>query len=326
MWSIAASLHMLLAFMNEFRKKSNHRFLFEPNKHMVCLEIFLAKSRGFCGGVARAIKMVENALDKFGAPVYVLHEIVHNTRVLSDLKKKGVIFVEKLDQIPDKSIVILSAHGVSPAIEDYAKSKQLQVIDATCSLVKRVHSKAHKYESEGRQVIIIGNKNHPEVVGTAGRLKRPIIISSNEEAESVTVPDPSNVAVVTQTTLNSDDTAQIITVLKRKFPKIAGTDENGDICNATKARQEAVKELVKSVDALFVVGSKNSSNSNKLKGIGTDASIPSYLIDGPEDINLDWLQRLNRIGITTGASAPEHVVQEVIDFLSTHRKIRVVSH
>lgn len=287
-------------------------------------KIFLAKPRGFCGGVARAIEIVERALNEFGKPIYVFHEIVHNKRVLSDLKQKGVIFVEELASVPEESVLILSAHGVSSEIEDYAKNKRLRLIDATCPLVKKVHSKAQKYEKEGKQIIIIGSKNHPEIIGTAGRLKqKPIIIISKEEAAMLVVQDADNLAIVTQTTLNSDDTAEIIAILKKRFPKISGVDE-GDICNATKVRQEAVKKLVQTVDVLLVVGSKNSSNSNKLRDIGKAAGVPAYLIDGPEDINLNWLRDLNRIGITAGASAPENVVQEVIQFLATHAKVCVV--
>lgn len=291
------------------------------------MEILLAKTRGFCGGVSRAIDIVEKALSNFGTPIYVLHEIVHNKRVLSDLSKQGVVFVASLDQVPANSVLVFSAHGVSKSVAEYAAKNKLRVIDATCPLVTKVHVKAQKYESEGRQVIIIGKKDHVEVVGTSGQLKqKPIIILSKEEAESIAVDDPNKLAAVTQTTLNSDDTFEIIAALKKRFPNIAGVD-SGDICNATKIRQDAVKELVKNgIDALIVIGSKNSSNSNKLRDIGAASGIPAYLIDGTQDINLDWFKNVKRLGITAGASAPECSLNEVIDFLTVSKNAVVASN
>lgn len=280
------------------------------------LEIFLASPRGFCTGVERAIKIVEEEL-KAGAPPYVLHEIVHNEYIVNGLKSRGVVFVKDIAEVPDGATLVFSAHGVSKKIEQDAKSKVLRTIDATCPLVKKVHVEAQRYFEEGRQVLIIGHKGHSEVEGTAGRIPNSIIVSSKTEATDLKLVDEENVAFVTQTTLDIDETAKIVFVLRKIFPKIIGPDLN-DICYATKSRQEAVKDLVKKVEILFVIGSKNSSNSNRLREIGSLSGLPSYLINGAKDLDLSLIGSSKKLGLTAGASAPEVLVQEVIGFLSKH--------
>ena len=288
------------------------------------LEIFLASSRGFCFGVERAINVVEDALKKFGTPLYVFHDIVHNVFVVDEFKKKGVIFVNNLDEVPNEATLIFSAHGVSQEVEDTAHQKKLNLIDATCPLVKKVHNSAQKYSDEGRQVIIIGHKGHVEVEGTAGRASDTILIDSINEIPNLRVKDENRLAFVTQTTLNVDDTAKVIDALKKRFPNIVGP-ELSDICHATKTRQSAVKDMLPKIEALIVIGSKHSSNSTRLKELGTDAGIPSFLINGPQDLDLSLLKKFKKIGITAGASAPEVLVKEVEAFLAQNFDISVNS-
>ncbi|AIL65514.1 4-hydroxy-3-methylbut-2-enyl diphosphate reductase [Rickettsiales bacterium Ac37b] len=281
------------------------------------MQVILAKPRGFCAGVERAIKIVELALEKYGRPVYVRHEIVHNKYVVDQLKSKGAIFVNSLDEIPENSITIFSAHGVSEQVEIEAHNRNLSIIDATCPLVTKVHKEAQRNEEQDRQIILIGHRGHPEVEGTSGRVKQEVIIvSSIEEVAQINVKDPSKLSYVTQTTLSVDDTKTIIDKLKTRFPLIQGP-ELKDICYATQNRQNAVRELSKKVDIILVIGAINSSNSNRLKDLGNEMGIPSYLINNYHDINNDWLKDVSTIGITAGASAPEILVEEVINYLNT---------
>jgi len=282
------------------------------------VEIILAQPRGFCAGVERAIDIVELALAKFGAPVYVRHEIVHNRYVVDDLRQKGAIFVNELDEIPDNAITIFSAHGVSEAVELKARVRELQVIDATCPLVTKVHREAQRSEAEGRQVILIGHKGHPEVEGTSGRVKQEVVIvSSVEEVDLLDIADPHKLSYVTQTTLSVDDTAAIIARLKARFPDISGP-ELRDICYATQNRQDAVKALSSQCGVILVIGAVNSSNSNRLRDLGEERGVPSYLINSAQDIDLAWFKDIEHVGITAGASAPEILVEGVIDFLKAH--------
>ncbi len=276
------------------------------------MNIILAEPRGFCAGVTRAIEIVERALQKFGAPIYVRHEIVHNKFVVEDLRKKGAIFVEDIADIPADSLVIFSAHGVSDQVENAAKNKGLKIIDATCPLVSKVHRKAKKYEEQDYEIILIGHKGHPEVEGTSGRVQKPVLLVSDEvEAREVQINNPNKIAYVTQTTLSIDDTKKIVDVLERRFPQMQRGLATKDICYATQNRQDAVKQLAKQVDLLLVLGSQNSSNSNRLRDLGAE-SIPSYLINGAADIDANWISGVSNIGITAGASAPEILVEEVI--------------
>lgn len=276
------------------------------------MQIILAEPRGFCAGVTRAIEIVERALVKYGAPIYVRHEIVHNKFVVEDLRKKGAIFVEEIADIPADSLVIFSAHGVSDQVENDAKNKNLKIIDATCPLVSKVHREAKKYEDQDYEIILIGHKGHPEVEGTSGRVKKPVLLVSDEiEASEVQIQNPHKIAYVTQTTLSVDDTRKIVDVLENRFPQMERGLATKDICYATQNRQDAVKELAKQVDLLLVLGSQNSSNSNRLRDLGAE-SIPSYLINGAADIDPNWINGVNNIGITAGASAPEILVEEVI--------------
>jgi len=274
-------------------------------------QIILASPRGFCAGVYRAISIVEKALDKSGSPVYVRNEIVHNKRVVNDLKQKGVVFIEKISEIPDNTVTIFSAHGVSQKVEDEAKNRQLPTIDATCPLVSKVHKKAQKYENDGYEIILIGHNGHPEVEGTKGRIKKPFVVSTVEDVKKLE-PSSSKLAFTTQTTLSIDDTDEIITALKNKFPDIIGI---ANICYATQNRQNAVKKLAKQTDIILVVGSENSSNSNRLRDLGLKMNIPSYLIDDVSKLQSDWFDGKNKIGITAGASAPEILVDEIISHL-----------
>lgn len=281
------------------------------------MEIILAQPRGFCAGVQRAIDIVEKALEKYGAPIYVRHEIVHNRRVVDDLKVRGVVFVEEISEIPDGAVVIMSAHGVSEKVESEAKHRELPVLDATCPLVTKVHLQAQRYEREQREIILIGHAGHPEVEGTSGRVQKGVhLVGSAADVEALQVENPDKLAYVTQTTLSMDDTRGIIEALKTRFPGIAGPDLN-DICYATQNRQNAVKELARQVDILLVIGAKNSSNSNRLRDLGEEMGVASYLINDAGEIRTDWLADIKRIGITAGASAPEVLVDEVIDALRT---------
>ncbi|ATI03967.1 MULTISPECIES: 4-hydroxy-3-methylbut-2-enyl diphosphate reductase [Cycloclasticus] len=284
------------------------------------MQIFLANPRGFCAGVDRAIEIVERALELLGSPIYVRHEVVHNRFVVENLKKRGAIFVEELNEVPDDSTVIFSAHGVSKAVEDEAKRRQLNVFDATCPLVTKVHMEVVSNAKKGRCVILIGHKGHPEVEGTMGRYEqqnpdvRIILVESPEDVESLEIPANTGLSYVTQTTLSMDDTSSIIDALRDKFPHITGPKKS-DICYATQNRQDAVKELAEKSDLVLVVGSPNSSNSNRLREIAEKLGKPAYLIDGSEDIDKRWLEGVHSIGVTAGASAPEELVQRVIDQL-----------
>lgn len=287
------------------------------------LEVILAKPRGFCAGVERAIEIVERALKKYGAPVYVRHEIVHNKYVVEDLKAKGAIFVDEVSDIPDGATTIFSAHGVSEAVESSAADRNLPIIDATCPLVKKVHREAQRHEEKDLQLILIGHKGHPEVEGTSGRVKQDVIlVQTVADVANVTVSDPDKLAYVTQTTLSVDDTKAIINALKERFPNIQGPDLR-DICYATQNRQDAVRQLAKEVDLILVIGAANSSNSNRLRDLGEELGIKSYLINGAEDINESLIANANKIGITAGASAPEVLLEKVLDKLSEFCEIKV---
>lgn len=276
------------------------------------MEVRLANPRGFCAGVDRAIEIVERALELFGAPVYVLHEIVHNRHVLQDLEGRGVRFVEELAEIPDGAVAIFSAHGVSDQVEREGAERGLRIVDATCPLVTKVHNQARHYEGDGRELVLIGHEGHPEVEGTRGRARgRVTVLSTPEEALRFEPLDPERLAYVTQTTLSLDDTRDVIDALVRRFPAIKGP-ELKDICYATQNRQNAVRELVDEVDVLIVVGSQNSSNSNRLREMGERAGVPSYLIDDPADLDPAWVAGRRSIGMTAGASAPEVLVQGIL--------------
>ena len=278
------------------------------------MKILLANPRGFCAGVDRAIEIVELALKKYGAPVYVRHEIVHNKYVVEDLRSKGAVFVAEVDEIPDGGITIFSAHGVSEKVEGSAELRELPVIDATCPLVTKVHNEAKRYEAAGHDIILIGHKGHPEVEGTSGRVKEVLLVESVEDVESLEVKDPDNLSYVTQTTLSLDDTKVIIDALKKRFPNIQGPDTR-DICYATQNRQNAVRQLAEEVDVLLVIGATNSSNSNRLRDLGEELDVQSYLIADGSEINPEWLKDAKKIGVTAGASAPEILVQNVISKL-----------
>ena len=277
------------------------------------MEIILAKPRGFCAGVTRAIETVEKAIEKFGTPVYVRHEIVHNKFVVESLRKKGAIFVNEVEQIPVGAITIFSAHGVSDKVEEDALNRGLDVIDATCPLVSKVHREAKKYEEEDYEIILIGHRGHPEVEGTSGRVKKPVILVTNEEdARNIEIKHPEKIAYVSQTTLSVDDTKKIVEILENRFPTLQKGLATKDICYATQNRQDAVRDLCKIVDILLVIGAQNSSNSNRLRDLGEESGLNSYLINGAQDIEEKWFENVEKIGLTAGASAPEVLVQEVI--------------
>ena len=277
------------------------------------MEIILAKPRGFCAGVTRAIETVEKAIEKFGTPVYVRHEIVHNKFVVESLRKKGAIFVNEVEQIPVGAITIFSAHGVSDKVEEDALNRGLDVIDATCPLVSKVHREAKKYEEDDYEIILIGHRGHPEVEGTSGRVKKPVILVTNEEdARNIEIQNPEKIAYVSQTTLSVDDTKKIVEILENRFPTLQKGLATKDICYATQNRQDAVRDLCKIVDILLVIGAQNSSNSNRLRDLGEESGLNSYLINGAQDIEEKWFENVEKIGLTAGASAPEVLVQEVI--------------
>jgi 4-hydroxy-3-methylbut-2-enyl diphosphate reductase len=282
-------------------------------------QIKLANPRGFCAGVDRAIDIVNRALDVFGAPIYVRHEVVHNKFVVDSLRERGAIFVDEVEQVPDDVILIFSAHGVSQAVRKEAEERGLQIFDATCPLVTKVHIEVTRYSREGRECILIGHEGHPEVEGTMGQYNTSnggVIYLVEDEADvaALVVQDPENLAYVTQTTLSMEDTAKVIEALRNKFPKIQGPRRD-DICYATTNRQDAVRQLALECDLVLVVGSPNSSNSNRLRELAERCGTESYLIDGPEDINPEWIKNRTSIGITAGASAPEVLVKQVIDKL-----------
>ena len=290
------------------------------------MEITMANPRGFCAGVDRAIEIVERALEQFGAPIYVRHEVVHNKYVVDGLREKGAIFVNELHEVPDDSTVIFSAHGVSRQVEEEAESRQLRVFDATCPLVTKVHLEVVKYAREGREVILIGHAGHPEVEGTMGRYDtryggKILLVETTEDIDTLTVQNTESLAFVSQTTLSVDDTKQIIERLQQKFPDIQAPRKD-DICYATQNRQDAVKQLCQQIDLLLVVGAENSSNSNRLRELGERAGIPSFLIAGADDIQAEW-QNVKRVGVTAGASAPEELVQQVVAKLNENNVGRV---
>lgn len=285
------------------------------------IEVLLASPRGFCAGVVRAIETVNLTLRTEGAPVYVLHEIVHNKHVISELEKQGAVFINELSEIPRGEICIFSAHGVSTTVEEQAENFGLKTIDATCPLVTSIHQMVERYHAEGYDVIIIGHHGHPEVVGTAGRvLDRVHVVANMEEAGSITVTDSTKTAYVTQTTLSQEDVVDIKSILERRFPGIKGPIKS-NICYATQNRQNAVKYLAEHSDLILVVGSKNSSNSNRLKDVARKSGGTSYLIDDSSDIDLKWLNGVERVGITAGASAPERLVDGVLDWLHIHADV-----
>ena len=282
-------------------------------------QIKLANPRGFCAGVDRAIDIVNRALDVFGAPIYVRHEVVHNKFVVESLRERGAVFVDEVDQVPDDVILVFSAHGVSQAVRKEAEERGLQIFDATCPLVTKVHIEVTRYSREGRECILIGHEGHPEVEGTMGQYSNAkggeiYLVEDEEDVAALIVKDPENLAYVTQTTLSMDDTAKVIEALRNKFPKIQGPRKD-DICYATTNRQDAVRTLALECDLVLVVGSPNSSNSNRLRELAERCGTESYLIDGAEDINPSWITNKHSIGITAGASAPEVLVKQVIQRL-----------
>lgn len=283
------------------------------------MQILLANPRGFCAGVDRAIEIVERAIEIHGAPIYVRHEVVHNKFVVDALRDKGAVFVEELDEVPDNATVIFSAHGVSYEVETTANKRGLQVFDATCPLVTKVHLEVVKYARQGKEVILIGHAGHPEVEGTMGRYDtsnggRILLVESPEDVDTLNIANPDELAFVSQTTLSVDDTHQIIDALRRRFPGIAAPNRD-DICYATQNRQDAVKKLCEEVDLLLVVGASNSSNSNRLAELGVRAGVDSHLITRAVEIDSQWLLGKKKVGVTAGASAPEVLVAEVIERL-----------
>jgi len=278
------------------------------------IKLLLAKPRGFCAGVERAIGVVNIALEIFGAPIYVRKEIVHNKHVIETLAAKGAIFVEEISEVPEGAVVIFSAHGVSPEVRNDAAAKRLKVIDATCPLVTKVHLEAIRFANERRSIILVGHQGHDEIIGTMGEVPDHIhLVGSVEEAEKVQVKDPDRVAVTTQTTLGVDDTREIIDILKRRFPKLVAPSSD-DICYATQNRQEAVKLMAKDADLVLVLGSDNSSNSKRLKEVAEMCGARAHLVDDASEIDPAWLEGAHSVAITAGASAPEYLVQEVIAY------------
>lgn len=287
------------------------------------MRVLMAQPRGFCAGVIRAIEIVERSLEKFGAPVYVRHEIVHNRHVVERLERMGAVFVEELDEIPDGAVTIFSAHGVAQEIIDEAKARGLPVLDATCPLVSKVHIQGKRYATRGRALVLIGHAGHPEVEGTIGQVGAPVhLVSTVEDVARLDIPDDSPVAYVTQTTLSVDDTRGVIAALQARFRDLEGPDVS-DICYATQHRQSAVRDLCKVVDLLLVVGSRNSSNSNRLREIGLEQDLPSYLIADGSELDPAWLDGVQTVGLTAGASAPEELVLDVIEALRRHGKVEV---
>jgi 4-hydroxy-3-methylbut-2-enyl diphosphate reductase len=284
------------------------------------MRVILAQPRGFCAGVVRAIDIVERALEKYGEPVYVRHEIVHNKHVVDTLKNKGAVFVEELTEVPDGAVTVFSAHGVPRTVVETAQSRALPVLDATCPLVSKVHNQGKRYVAHGRQLILIGHAGHPEVEGTMGQVGAPVtLVQSEAEVATMTIPTDTPVAYITQTTLSIDDTKGIILALKNRFSDIVGP-ETTDICYATQNRQTSVRQLAEVVDVILVVGAKNSSNSNRLVEIGREVGVPSYLLADGSELKPEWVAGKNAVGLTAGASAPERLVEDVIAAL---RKIAV---
>jgi len=289
------------------------------------MKVLLAQPRGFCAGVVRAIEIVERALAKYGPPVYVRHEIVHNKYVVETLKAKGARFVEDLSQVPPNAITVFSAHGVARDVEKDAVARELNVLNATCPLVSKVHNQGRHYVGQGRTLILIGHAGHPEVEGTVGQIPAPVLlIQSLEDVQTLDLAEDTPVAYVTQTTLSVDDTREIIAALQRRFKDIVGP-ETRDICYATQNRQSALRELSKMVDVILVVGAKNSSNSNRLREIGAEAGVPSYLIADGSELQPEWVSGAAVVGITAGASAPEVLVDDVIDTLRRFGPVEVTT-
>tara|TARA_Y100000768_G_scaffold179904_1_gene134741 strand:- start:180 stop:1121 length:942 start_codon:yes stop_codon:yes gene_type:complete len=293
------------------------------------MNIILANPRGFCAGVDRAIEITNRALEMFGAPIYVKHQIVHNKYVVDELKEKGVVFIEDINHVPEHSILIYSAHGVSEEIINQSNEKSLQVFNATCPLVTKVHMEVARLSKKNINTILIGHRGHPEVEGTIGRYitesdSKIVLIEDEKDVQGLNFDQTKDVAYVTQTTLSIDDTANIIEAIKKKYNNVI-EPARGDICYATTNRQGAVKELTKKCDIIFVVGSENSSNSNRLKEIATRAGVPSYLLDSANDLNIDWLKNKKNIGLTAGASAPEVLVQSIINKLKSYGAMNVIN-
>ncbi len=287
------------------------------------MRVILAQPRGFCAGVERAIDIVERALTKFGPPIYVRHEIVHNRHVVEDLRARGAVFVDELDEVPEGAMTVFSAHGVARKVESAAASRQLPVIDATCPLVAKVHAEGRRYAGQGREIVLIGHAGHAEVEGTIGQIDGTVyLVQTVEDAAALEVKTPDRLSYITQTTLSVDDTRGIIAALKARFPAIVGPDVR-DICYATQNRQEAVHHLAELVDLILVVGSKNSSNSNRLREIGAELGRPSYLIDDAAHLDANWFTGVRTVGLTAGASAPEVLVQGVLDGLRAFGTISI---
>jgi 4-hydroxy-3-methylbut-2-enyl diphosphate reductase len=288
------------------------------------MRVVLAQPRGFCAGVERAIEIVERALEKYGPPIYVRHEIVHNRHVVERLRAKGAQFVDELDEIPPGSVTIFSAHGVASAVETAASDRGLPVIDATCPLVSKVHSEGQRYANQGREIVLIGHAGHPEIEGTMGRINgRVHLISKPHEVAKLQVADPDKLAFNTPTTLSVDDTRSVIDALKLRFPTIVGPDTK-DICYATQNRQRAARELAEVVDVVLVVGAPNSSNSNRLREIAAEHGVPSYLIEDARALDMGWLKGAESVGITAGASAPDELVQDLIARLRELGEVELV--
>ena len=293
------------------------------------MEIILANPRGFCAGVDRAISIVERALDLFGAPIYVRHEVVHNKFVVDGLKERGAIFVDELDEVPDDNTVIFSAHGVSKAVRQEAKMRDLKVFDATCPLVTKVHMEVSRVSRKDIECILIGHAGHPEVEGTMGQYSSDsagiYLVESPDDVASLVVKNPEKLYFCSQTTLSVDDTMDVISALQAKFPLIEGPRKD-DICYATQNRQDAVREIADKVELMLVVGAKNSSNSNRLKELASKMGVTSYLIDTAEDIDVDWLTDVNKIGVTAGASAPAILIKQVVEALKNYGGHVVIEH
>ncbi|WP_219615113.1 4-hydroxy-3-methylbut-2-enyl diphosphate reductase [Aeromonas salmonicida] len=293
------------------------------------MDILLANPRGFCAGVDRAISIVESALEKFGAPIYVRHEVVHNRYVVNKLKEAGAVFVEELDEVPDDSIVIFSAHGVAKTVREMAKSRALKVFDATCPLVTKVHMEVHRASRKGSEAVLIGHAGHPEVIGTMGQYENReggmYLVETPDDVARLKVKNPDDLCFVTQTTLSVDETSDVIDALRKQFPKIQGPRKD-DICYATQNRQDAVREMAGLVDVMLVVGSRNSSNSNRLRELAEKVGSRAYLIDDASMIETGWLEGVKAIGVTAGASAPDVLVQNVITRLRELGGNMVVEH
>ncbi len=289
------------------------------------MRVVLAQPRGFCAGVERAIEIVERALAKFGPPIYVRHEIVHNRHVVEDLRRRGAVFVDELDEIPPGGMTVFSAHGVARRVEQVARERNLPVIDATCPLVAKVHAEGRRYAAGGREIVLVGHAGHAEVEGTIGQIPgRVHLVQTVEDVAVLDVGTPDQLAYVTQTTLSVDDTRGIIAALKARFPAIVGPDVR-DICYATQNRQQAVRDLAQQVEMILVVGSRNSSNSNRLREIGAELGLPSYLVDDAAALQPEWFAGVATVGLTAGASAPEMLVQGVIDGLRQFGPVEVAA-